>query len=493
MKRLKKTLVVLMAIVIAVTFSFAVVGCGGTAKTEPGLEGVTFNERTGEMYKDTKEGKTRIKITYSTGFGDNWIRQIARDFLHDDLGSSYYFVLDGDSEVTTGVSSKLESGLNLSDIYMVLASNWYSYVSLGYLENLDDLYKMTVPGEDITVGKRMQGAWTDYGKFSYQEKEGYYLFPWNENVTGIVYNKTMFDKYGWEVPETTAELKALCQQIVDDTDGKIAPFVYPGTITGGYWDFVGTNWWLQVSGVEKLNAFMEFVGPEVFEYENPSDLSYGKLVALETFEDIIVKNRKEYTLSGSGSKDHKTAQLSFVQGQAAMIPTGNWVENESMEGMKDEARMKPTPIIEGEAQVDGNGEYLRYNYSGQPDYIMIPSAASNKEGAKLFLAYMCKDEVLKKYTTLTGTPRPFDYDISECETSEFIKSCLDIWSNSTTWFESSTSLLWTANKVRKYNSGNPYTQLLANADTKTAIGWCADELTSVTNSWDTWLEQVGLK
>ena len=280
------------------------------------------------------------------------------------------------------------------------------------------------------------------------------------------------------VPETVTELQALCEQIVEDTDGKIAPFVYPGRVSGGYWDFIGTNWWLQVSGADKLDEFMQFGSPEVFNYADQDDPSYGKLRMLETFEEIIVDNRTTYTLRGSASKDHLAAQISFVQREAAMIPNGNWIEKESLSSMQDEVRMMAVPRME-EAE-----EGVSYNYSGQPDYMFIPAQASNKEGAKLFLAYMCRDDMLQLYTTYTGTPRPFDYDVSECEVSDFIQSCLDIWSVSETWFENSTSELWTANKIKKFNLGNPYTMLLANSDTMSAIGWCASEYMNVLNSWD---------
>lgn len=488
-----KRLIALLIALLLCLGAFAACDGGGTSVDDPdnggSLEGVTFDSRTGEMYKDTKEGKERIKVSYTPGFGHGWIRQMARAFLLDEIGADCYMVLDSDSELTTGVSSKLEAGMNLSDIYFPLASNWYNYAALGYLENLDDLYNMTVPGESVTVLEKINGAWTDYGKAVNNLETHYYVFPGNENITGIVYNKTMFDEYGWTVPTTTAELKALCAQIVTDTKGAIAPFVYPGTVTGGYWDFVGTNWWLQVSGVEKMDELMQFESPDVFNHAKQTSPSYGKLKMLETFEDIIVKNRQDYTLRGSASKSHLLAQVSFLQRQAAMIPNGNWIEKESLQEMKDEVRMMYTPRMEN-ALKDEAGNYLNFNYSGQPDYMMIPAKAKCIEGAKKFLAFMCKDEMLKKYTSLTGTPRPFEYDISECETSDFVKSCLDIWSNSTTWFEKSTSKLWTANKARKFNVNNPYTTLLANADTISAIGWCASEYQSVQKSWDTWLSQV---
>ncbi|MBQ9482084.1 MAG: extracellular solute-binding protein [Clostridia bacterium] len=497
MKKLLKLFSVALTVCIFALAVLSVTGCG---KNKPSSDiedlypGVTFNEKNGEMYKDTKEEKTRIKISYSTGQGNAWIRRMAYDFLIDEEGADYYFVLDGDSELTSAVSSKLEAGVGLSEIYMPLASGWNAYASLGYLENLNDLYSMTVPGESVTVGEKIRGSWTDYGKAVVQGSLDYYIFPWNEHITGIVYNKTMFDTYGWAIPETTDDLLDLCNKIVTDTKGRIAPFVYPGTISGGYWDFLGTNWWAQVAGTERMDEFMKFESAEKsFSYMKETDLSYGKLVMLEEFERIIVKNREKFILKGSGSKTHLTAQLSFAQGQAAMIPTGSWVENESFGDMEDEAAMMPTPVIKNETLKDENGNYIRVNYSGQPDYIFIPSGIKEegKEGAKKFLAFMCKDEELVRYTNVSGAPRPFDYDIGKCETSAFIQSCINVWKDSTTWFEKSTSKLWTANKCRKFNSNSPYTYLLANPDTATAIGWCANELASVQRSWPQWLEQVG--
>lgn len=484
---MKKFVSFLIAAVLCVSV-FSLTGCAVQAPTEEenggSLEGVEFTPKTGEMYAGTKEGKTAIKIAYATGYKDAWIRQAARAFLLDPIGKDYYFVLTGDSEITTGVSSKLESGRGLSDIYMILASPWYSYAANDKLASLDDLYEMQIPGEDGKVIDKIRGTWKTYGKTTNRGEEHFYSFHWNENVTGIVYNKTMFDKYGWKVPTTVTELKELCEQIVKDGE---VPFVYPGNVGGGYWDFVGTNWWLQYSGIDKLNEFMGFASPEVY---NPDiEPGLGKKNMLKTFSDLIVENRTKYTLRGSASKDHLKAQVSFAQREAAMIPDGVWIEKESGQVITDEIRMMRVPYVDG-AKTDANG-VINVNYSGQPDMSIVPKEADNVEGAKKFLAFMCRDDMLKQYTNLTGAPRPFDYDISECKTTPFVKSCLDIWASSVTWFENSTSKLWTANKLGKFQTTNPYTTLLANADTITASSWCSSEYTAVKNSWDDFVSSVG--
>lgn len=490
---MKKTLAAVLAVLTASVCAFSV-GCGKkndkpSSEDKGDLSGVTYNERTGEIYADSKDGKTAIKISYTPGFGDAWAVQTARSFLLSDEGKDYYMILNNDSELTASISSKLESEVNLSDIYFPLASNWYSYAALGQLANLDDLYATTVPGESKTVGEKIHGAWKTYGKTTSAGEEHFYVFPGNENITGIVYNKTMFDRYGWTIPETTDDLKALCEKIVSDTKGKIAPFVYPGTVTGGYWDFIGTNWWLQISGSDKLNEFMKFESSDVFNPMKSGSPSEGKLEMLELFEDVIVKNRSTYTLKGSASKTHRLAQVSFMQGQAAMIPNGNWIEKESLADMTDEYRMMATPRPNS-VKAGADGKYKTYNYPGQPDYMFIPAKAKNIEGAKKYLAWCCRDDVLSLYTSATGTPRPFDYDVTSCSVTPFIESCFAIWKDSETWFEQSSSKLWTANKVRKFQTSNPYTTLLANAGTITAIGWCQTEYDSVSKAWSEFVESV---
>lgn len=58
---------------------------------------------------------------------------------------------------------------------------------------------------------------------SYDEKV--VTFPGPVTVSSVVYNKGMFDKFGWDIPTTTDELLALCGEISDD--GKI-PMAIPG-------------------------------------------------------------------------------------------------------------------------------------------------------------------------------------------------------------------------------------------------------------------------
>lgn len=234
-----------------------------------------------------------------------------------------------------------------------------------------------------------------------------------------------------------------------------------------------------------MNEFMQFESPEVFNSDSIASPSYGKLTMLQTFEDLIVKNKERYIARMSGSYDHYQAQQAFGAGLAAMIPNGSWIQSESGEDIEDEIRMMETPLME-DALEDENGEPIRYNYSGQPSFAIIPKAAGNKEGAKAFLAFTCRDDMLQLCTELCGAPMPFDYDVDSLELNDFQQSCIDIWKNSITWFEDSRSPLWTGLKVRKFNSGDPYVNLIINYPGTTADSWCAAEYAGVKGAWDDW-------
>ena len=88
--KLNKLLAVCLSAVTIFGASFAA-GCGsrendskGPSDSSGAYGDVVFDSKKGEMYLDTKEGKTPIKITYSEGNGSEWIRQLSRHFLEAD-------------------------------------------------------------------------------------------------------------------------------------------------------------------------------------------------------------------------------------------------------------------------------------------------------------------------------------------------------------------------------------------------------------------------
>ncbi len=51
-----------------------------------------------------------------------------------------------------------------------------------------------------------------------------YCLPCPSEVECMLYNKTLFERYGWQVPATFDEFVALCDQITADTNGEVEPW-----------------------------------------------------------------------------------------------------------------------------------------------------------------------------------------------------------------------------------------------------------------------------
>ncbi len=65
-----------------------------------------------------------------------------------------------------------------------------------------------------------------------------YSLPANYSIICMLYNKTLFEEHGWEVPTTHSELVSLCRQIREEEPGLI-PITHPGSMAGTYWRIMG--------------------------------------------------------------------------------------------------------------------------------------------------------------------------------------------------------------------------------------------------------------
>lgn len=439
MKIWKRTVVLALALGLALT---AFAGC---KKNSPVTDdrGVTVDGN--KVYKGEYAGKSLIRVDFfDVGYGKDWIYEQAKDFVYEN--EEYAFVLNADSSLVSNFEQKLTSGRNVSDIYIAPNTDWQSFAADGTLAPIDSVYSAKPDGEDgDTVHDKLVGMYKDAGAFEKNGESHYYVMPWTQMTTGIAYNAKLFEEYELSVPKTMAEFEDVCDAIIEKSGGKVAPFVVPGKIDG-YFDFIVMNWWIQYSGLDKVREFFAYGDVNVFDYTDPSKPYYGYKVALEEFNKYFGKNAglSKYVLAGSGAKDAYTAQSDFINGRAAMTINANWLENEMKTLVEEtgfEMKLMSVPFIEG-AQKEGD-EYVSVNYASAGfDFMSVPAAAKNIEGAKKFLAFMCRDDQLKSFTKNTmGTVRPFDYDYASLrgELSGFAGSVMDIIAGSSeTYFDYAT-------------------------------------------------------
>lgn len=65
-----------------------------------------------------------------------------------------------------------------------------------------------------------------------------YTVPASYSIICMMYNKTLFEEHGWEVPTTHSELVSLCKQICEE-EPELIPITHAGSMAGTYWRLIG--------------------------------------------------------------------------------------------------------------------------------------------------------------------------------------------------------------------------------------------------------------
>lgn len=412
---------------------------------------------------DKNDGRTRLKISYyEGGFGGEWMEQIAAAFEkeHPDVK----VVLDGDYKMENYIGPRLENAENggeVADIYTTFSrANFTSFAQKGYLEDLSDLYERETPDgvklKDVILPEAMET-----GRIGGEE---YWGVPWSTSVSGIVYNAKLFEENGWnDSPETLEEFLQLCQTIADAKvqhgNVTVAPLVYSGATEQGYCAHLLKSWFRMYQGETGFNTFYRYESAQVYSME-------GRLKAYEALAQVLGGG---YAMTGSTTLDYMAAQRTFIQGQAAMITAGSWLETEMsgfLEGYPDfEMKIMAMPKIYASKSADGKyldleGKEVQHINSGSADNFIIPKRAKQKELAKEFLLFMASQDMLTLYSQYTNSPRPYKYENTDWSTlSVFGQSAMEVYQQSVTVSPFSTALIATENKVQEYMGSSYATDL----------------------------------
>lgn len=371
MKKLNKTVALVLVALMIFAVCVAVVGCAPkTIDTEDHLE---------------------IKV-YKAGNGTDSIKNVAKRFMELNPGKTVEIKESTDPRI---IESELSNGprYNTTDLYLAGGSffnisNRDSITIDGVTyENafvsLDGVYESTPYGETVLIKDKMQ---KDYVNYYYTEelaagKHSYYA-PWVSGWRGIVYNSKMFETYGWTVPVTTDEMFELCDQInatVAKSTNKnslgkdivISPFTY--SRADGYWEAVETEWWIQYEGMENYVLFGQGMNADG-EYTPEIVTAKGILESMKVMEKILGTYYKDedgntvprtniYCDNTLTFRTYTDIQSTFLYGEearinasgattAAMMPVGDWLENEMISNFSEEIaegkvafKAMKTPVI----------------------------------------------------------------------------------------------------------------------------------------------------
>ena len=219
MNKFKKILCVGLTMLLA----FSAASCGKKNKGN--------SESSSAPTTGGKSGTVELAVL-EAGYGRTPYLELAKAYMK--LNPKVQVKIRFDYEINSNVENQVNNNVNVADIYSV--RDLTQIMNFGLNGKAMDLstvldqtfgagYKESNLPVRANVDSKAIAACSLNGKT--------YCFPEYTSVTGIVYNASLFEEYGWEIPNTTKELEDLCNQIIADTSGAVSPFVYCGGAADG--------------------------------------------------------------------------------------------------------------------------------------------------------------------------------------------------------------------------------------------------------------------
>lgn len=201
--------------------------------------------------------------------------------------------------------------------------------------------------------------------------EGIYAAPYASNAAGILYNKDIFEEYGWKIPENWQELMDLCEAM--KAEG-VLPF---------YFGFKDT--WTCLA---PWNAMAVDLAPA----DTPKQVNRGETTFSEQYRETAEKYLK---LMDYGPKDafaygYNDACTAFARGESAMFPIGSYAVPQILSvnpGLNVDSFVMP-------ASENSKDNTLN---SGVDLQFCVMEESGNKEAAYEVLDFLFADENVQKY------------------------------------------------------------------------------------------------
>lgn len=433
----KKIISVVLALCLAVS---VLAGCSGNGGNTGGSQGDNSDSGSNSVGSDV------LKIgVVNKGYGDEFAKKLAEAF-EAKTGIKTEVAKSNSSDWT---ETALLAGAKNNDIDVIFDINNLAMKNLAaayYIDgyerayaDLSDIYDSPLEGYD--TDKTLEELVFSYSLAACTwggEDMGYgdgkqYFVNWASGVEGLVYNKTLFEKYGFSVPKTTDEMFAMMDQMktlnngsyaVNDEGYTIYPFSYSGK--ANYLHYPQLVWWAQYDGIDTFNNILQ--GKDANgNYTAESQKTIGKLSSFTIVADML-SSENQYTDPNSSSYSFTDAQVFFLAEQAFMMSTGDWLEREmstNFEGNMEIAFM-PIPVnsdiianctsVTTDEQLSQVISYIDGDVAEKPSYVSdedlayissarsmyccegnqhicyIPAYSNKVEEAKQFIQFMLSKE-----------------------------------------------------------------------------------------------------
>jgi N-acetylglucosamine transport system substrate-binding protein len=272
------------------------------------------------------------------------------------------------------------------------------------LAPLLDAPSLDVPGR--TVRETLLPGTVETGTY----EGACYTLNYACNVYGVVYSKSLFRRHGWEVPRTWDGMYELCGEI---RKAGIAPWTYGG-------DYLLPL--VRVLLMTAVRAGGQRIIADIDNLEPGAWRAEPVLAAAEAFRELAIR---DWILPGTERMTYLEAQTAFVEGKAALLPGGSWLESEMREQLPDDFDMAlvPSPML----APDGVVPYAAV-MAGASEPFAVPAKAANPSGGLELLRGLTSRAGARRFTEATAAPSSIAGGadgVASCELLTSVRDVLD--------------------------------------------------------------------
>lgn len=264
------------------------------------------------------------------------------------------------------------------------------FVKEKQLADLTSVLDMKVPGEDVIVKDKIIGGFIGNIITNPYEDQKVYMMPMFYSPTGLFYNKTLFEKNGWSLPETWDDMFKLFELAKQKG---IYGLTYPTT---GYLDSMIPPIIAGRKGLEFYNDVVNFK-KSIWQSDEMDDV-FGVL-------DVLAKNVHPTTVGNATDEGFKKNQQLLLDDKVLFMPNGSWIVEEmrATTPVNFKWGMMAYPLFEK------GMDHYSFSFFEQ---IWVPKQAKNIDLAKDFIAFLYSDKASQIFAKSTAVQpiKSYPYD-----------------------------------------------------------------------------------
>lgn len=244
--------------------------------------------------KENTEGKVVIELVHYKPEAVDVFEALEEKFneTHDDIE----LVIDSPNDAMVILKTRFIRENNPDIIGIGGDINYSNFLDANMLMDISDFDGLSEIKENyLSTNKDLE----------YVPKDGVYAVPYMANAAGVLYNHSMFQEHGWEIPTTWEEFLQLCEDI--QSEG-IQPLYF------GYKD----TW----TCLAPWNA----IAVNLCETDIAYQVNSGNATFAEAYKEVAVKDKEllKYGQPNPVAYSYNDACTAFARGQAAMYVIGSY-------------------------------------------------------------------------------------------------------------------------------------------------------------------------